>query len=59
MLGALEALNGMLLFGLTTAFLYATIRGVHAAMLGTPASAAENVEELLAGQTSRRNNQAS
>jgi hypothetical protein len=52
-LGALEALNGMLLFGLTTAFLYATIRSVHAAMLGTPASAAENVEKLLAGQTSR------
>lgn len=32
MLGALEALNGMLLFGLTTAFLYATIRSARAAM---------------------------
>ncbi|MFG1466393.1 hypothetical protein V5F77_26485 [Xanthobacter sp. DSM 24535] len=30
MLGALESLNGMLLFGLTTAFLYATIRSARA-----------------------------
>ncbi|CAH1656263.1 conserved membrane hypothetical protein [Hyphomicrobiales bacterium] len=30
MLGALEALNGMLLFGLTTAFLYAAIQKVRA-----------------------------
>jgi hypothetical protein len=28
MMGALESLNGMLLFGLTTAFLYATIRKI-------------------------------
>jgi len=28
MLGALEALNGMLMFGLTTAFLYSTIRNI-------------------------------
>ncbi len=28
MLGALEALNGMLLFGLTTAFLFAMIQGI-------------------------------
>lgn len=28
MMGALEALNGMLLFGLTTAFLFATIQEV-------------------------------
>ncbi|MFQ3457998.1 hypothetical protein PMN64_32430 [Bradyrhizobium sp. UFLA01-814] len=48
MLGALEALNGMLLFGLTTAFLYATIRNVHAAMLGTRAYPAEGVEEMRA-----------
>ncbi|WP_074123459.1 hypothetical protein [Bradyrhizobium sp. AS23.2] len=48
MLGALEALNGMLLFGLTTAFLYATIRSVHAAMLGTRASAVEDVEDMRA-----------
>jgi hypothetical protein len=27
MMGALEALNGMLLFGLTTAFLFAMIQG--------------------------------
>ncbi|WP_234680363.1 hypothetical protein [Bradyrhizobium monzae] len=48
MLGALEALNGMLLFGLTTAFLYAAIRNVHAAMLGTRASAVEDVEDMRA-----------
>ncbi|MES5484925.1 hypothetical protein QMZ05_19375 [Bradyrhizobium sp. INPA03-11B] len=46
MLGALEALNGMLLFGLTTAFLYATIRNVHAAVLGTPAAALEDVADM-------------
>jgi hypothetical protein len=46
MLGALEALNGMLLFGLTTAFLYATIRNVHAAMLGTRTAAMEAVEDM-------------
>ncbi|CAH1668994.1 MAG: hypothetical protein KF735_02820 [Chelatococcus sp.] len=33
MLGALEALNGMLLFGLTTAFLYATLQNVRAVIL--------------------------
>ncbi|MBS7698392.1 MULTISPECIES: hypothetical protein [unclassified Chelatococcus] len=33
MLGALEALNGMLLFGLTTAFLYATIQNVRGVIL--------------------------
>ena len=32
MLGALEALNGMLLFGLTTAFLYSTIRNIRIMM---------------------------
>lgn len=36
--GTLEALNDMLLLGLTTAFLYATMRSVHAAALGTPAN---------------------
>lgn len=46
MLGALEALNGMLLFGLTTAFLYAAIRNVHAAMLSARAPAVEDVEEM-------------
>jgi len=44
MLGALEALNGMLLFGLTTAFLYATIRGVHAGMMTVHAVSTERVE---------------
>jgi len=48
MLGALEALNGMLLFGLTTAFLYATIRNVHAAMLSAWSSTVEDVEEMRA-----------
>lgn len=48
MLGALEALNGMLLFGLTTAFLYATIRNVHAATLGTRTAVVEAVEEMRA-----------
>ena len=31
LMGALEALNGIILFGLTTAFLFSTIRGVWAA----------------------------
>ncbi|WP_066500314.1 hypothetical protein [Bradyrhizobium macuxiense] len=48
MLGALEALNGMLLFGLTTAFLYAIIRNVHAAMMGTRAISMEDAEEVRA-----------
>jgi hypothetical protein len=48
MLGALEALNGMLLFGLTTAFLYATIRSVHTTMLGSRAAAVEDAEETRA-----------
>lgn len=43
MLGALEALNGMLLFGLTTAFLYATIRGVHTGIMTVHAVSRENV----------------
>jgi hypothetical protein len=30
-MGALEALNGIILFGLTTAFLFSTIEGVWAA----------------------------
>ena len=48
MLGALEALNGMLLFGLTTAFLYAAIRNVHDVMMSTRAAAAAEVEAVLA-----------
>jgi hypothetical protein len=34
MMGALEALNGMLLFGLTTAFLFAMIQEVWPRALG-------------------------
>lgn len=37
MLGALEALNGVLLFGLTTAFLYATLRNVRPTTIGAVA----------------------
>ncbi len=37
LMGALEALNGMLLFGLTTAFLYGHIRHVWPAELSEPA----------------------
>lgn len=44
MLGALESLNGMLLFGLTTAFLYATIRDVHTIMVSARTVAAERAE---------------
>lgn len=44
MLGALEALNGMLLFGLTTAFLYATIRNVHAGMMEVHPAGGTSVE---------------
>jgi hypothetical protein len=39
LMGALEALNGMLLFGLTTAFLYGHIRQVWPAELTPPAVA--------------------
>jgi hypothetical protein len=39
LMGALEALNGMLLFGLTTAFLYGHIRRVWPAELQPPAAA--------------------
>jgi hypothetical protein len=37
LMGALEALNGLLLFGLTTAFLYAHVRRVWIAAGGIPA----------------------
>ena len=36
LMGSLEALNGMILFGLTTAFLYGMIRELLAARQGTP-----------------------
>jgi hypothetical protein len=36
LMGALEALNGMILFGLTTAFLFSTIREVWPAKSRVP-----------------------
>jgi hypothetical protein len=38
LMGALEALNGMILFGLTTAFLYGMIRELLAYRSGNPAA---------------------
>jgi hypothetical protein len=44
LMGALEALNGMLLFGLTTAFLYGHIRQVWPAELQPGAAGAVQVQ---------------